>query len=425
MGYEDRFEEDIDSEIVDEPAANTQVISLALAKRQLAEPSIIANQYTPLIHMAKTFPRNPAQAKMEALEEARVLGGILRRGGEGSLGYYSFKIGGEPIEGVSIWTAQAVRNCWGNCTSYCAIALPVKNEEHGGYDLEGMAFYLDFQRVVLSGRPFNGYLPAAPAKFAKKDDQRARWRTMATSKVVSIAERGIIERAVPRGIVEACLREARDAHKGNLFGGMSEEQARKAVMDRLNLRGVTLEEAQRYVKETFNHWSSEEILQLRDALGALKDKSATVEELFRQPEGPEPGSTFTASDLEAAGVKSSNKAEAASTLEAQKSPAAPSQDVIGQVLGTMNASAPAGEAPPPVAPPAEGAGGKRGRGRPPGAPNKPKTDKDKPSADPVPGSGNGTPPAPAVDSNTAGAVSSTPASPPAAPMNLSDFDDAP
>jgi hypothetical protein len=208
------------------------------------------------------------------IKQAEWVGRLM--GGEG---YYSYPAGGAQVEGVNIKLAEALRQEWGYTALDCVI------ERADDKEVQLQATMTDLLSCNVTSRPYLSAISAAPAKFARNEDNRNRWRVMQMQSAVSKAVRGVINHALPKWFTKPAFDAARRAHRENLLrdsqgNPITLDQARGGAAQAFASLGVPPEDVEALIGKPQGQWIDLHILRLREVYKAIKSGETTVEAVF-------------------------------------------------------------------------------------------------------------------------------------------------
>ncbi len=204
-------------------------------------------------------PRNLDKVVAAVLREAEFAGDAF---------YYTFPMGGRPIEGPSIGLAMAVAREWSNC------AVPVEYYETAT-EWVFIAHFVDLERGFTVSRVFRK--KKGKGAFKKLEDDRAEDMTFQAAQ--SRAIRNVVLAGVPRWLTELAKERAKEA----VVQGISKEGLTAATDKALKFLagyGIREERVTAALGKPKQEWTSEDIAQLRGLASQHKDGQATAGQLF-------------------------------------------------------------------------------------------------------------------------------------------------
>lgn len=271
-----------------------------------------------LVRHARAIERPPARM----IERAKQLGGLL-----GEAAVYRFPVGGKTIEGASIDLAQALAQEWGGIV-YSVQIVSANPTGSGGMQLHLRARVTDARTLVaVEVDQVVSTLPA-PAKFARKDEQRERWNAMQIQAASSRCVRNAILRVLPDWYVSAAMESASSAEAAAVTGGRTLPEARAVAVEFLAKLGATREELERHVGQPLDLWAVPQLGQLRTLARNLRDGIVAIEAWRKDlpaADGTTPATATPAPSKSALGLKPDAPAAGnGSATVAQAPPQAPS-----------------------------------------------------------------------------------------------------
>ncbi|HEV3027694.1 MAG TPA: hypothetical protein VG457_08990, partial [Planctomycetota bacterium] len=197
--------------------------------------------------------------------------------------YYSWKQGGELIEGPTIGLANTLAREWGNC------ALTVDLQENDD------AFYLtprfiDLEKGFQTERVFRQRKSAVQGKY-----EPDRKLDIALQIGQSKAIRNVVVNAVPRWLVSKAVDKAKEAVIKGIDINKIEEW-RLIMVNEFKAFKVTPEQLIEKLGKPIAEWGTRDIATLKGDIRVLKTGEMTPGELFpakeaKAPEGPLTGKT--------------------------------------------------------------------------------------------------------------------------------------
>lgn len=184
----------------------------------------------------------------------------------GARAIYSFPAGGSRIEGPTVHLIEALAQQYGH------ILYGTRIDSVDGDRVTIMGMCIDAITGVVACRPAIFTLSPAPAKFADKPDQAARWETMQVQNAISKATRGVLQHALPRWYVDAAFDAADEVRKRGLELKPGQTLA-DAVTEAVKLfatKGIAQAGMESYVGAKRALWTISDLYTLREAWGALK-----------------------------------------------------------------------------------------------------------------------------------------------------------
>lgn len=205
----------------------------------------------------------------DLLAEARQIG--IRMGAEA---YYSFPAGGARVEGGTIRLAEELAQTWGHLLT----GVRIDDVRDGRVWLTGLAGDALTGRMHAEQRVYS--LPPAPAKFAEKADQVARWESMQIGSAGSKALRTAIFRLVPRRLVTEAVQAAQNAKQPPKNIDFQELLTALVQQFERSKAKITLAELEQTVGVKRPQWKVAEWRTLDDLLRALRSGETTVDEVW-------------------------------------------------------------------------------------------------------------------------------------------------
>ena len=187
---------------------------------------------------------------------------------------YSWRQGGETIEGVSIDGAMIMLRNFGNAV--CDIEIAEDAPTHWVFK----ATFLDLETGFTLARPFR---QRKSEKHGKYDDGRATDIAMQIG--VSKAQRNVIVKAMPSWLTDAAIRAAFDGAEAKIENVPKEAEAAIAGFVKF---GVTEEMIVKRLGAPRGAWVPRDIVSLKGLWAALRDRHTTVEQEFPRDEAPAP-----------------------------------------------------------------------------------------------------------------------------------------
>lgn len=197
-------------------------------------------------------------------------------------GYYSYPAGGSQVEGINIKLAEALRQEWGYTALDCVI------EQADEKEVRLQSTMTDLLSCNVTSRPYLSALAAAPAKFARNEENKNRWRVMQMQSAVSKSVRGVIDHALPKWFTKPAFDAARAAHRANILKDpktgdpITLDQARGAAAQAFASLGVPQDETEALIGKPQGQWIDLHILRLRETYKAIKAGEVTVETVFAE-----------------------------------------------------------------------------------------------------------------------------------------------
>ena len=220
----------------------------------------VRTQYSTAVHVIK--PRNLQEVLRKCLEEAAIAGEDF---------YYSWKQGGEIIEGLTIGCATAMVRNFGNCAVDCRV------EDFGSAYLYYAAF-IDLETGFNLVRPFRQSKEGPKKKDGTETYKGDRGKDIVFQIGVSKATRNVALNAVPKWLSEKVFDKAKE-NVTKKIADMGIEKARIMVSKKAAAIGIPLPRIEMiYGKEA--SWDIEGIVQISSALRAVEDGIESVDSLF-------------------------------------------------------------------------------------------------------------------------------------------------
>lgn len=259
-------------------------------------------------------------ARMQRADEAALQKAAVRVGALlGEDGFYRFPAGGSTIEGPNVRLAKALANRWG------AVAFGVEVDRIEGNRVFLTATCVDLLTLVVVKRGHTQELAPAPAKFANKADQRARWEAMQVQSAASKTLRGAILDCLPAWFVGPAFESAKaESRKQVLKEGQTIESARDDVVRAFAAWKVTRAELEAVLEVVIVEWSTQQIVELRELYRSIKNNETTVDEVFQEVRSRAPATEGASVGKAALGL---DKGAKASSKSGGKATAAKSEPV--------------------------------------------------------------------------------------------------
>lgn len=224
-------------------------------------------------------PRVLARVTEEILYEAAQLGEDFIYAWE--VNDRTSKTGKSMVEGISIDGAMILYRNWGNC------ALPTDLVDETPTHFVIKATFVDFEKGVEVPRLFR---QRKSERRGGMDAERAE--DIAFQIAQSKCQRNAIEKAIPRWLQDRAIEAAKTAAERRYQDVPKAVADARAYAKRL---GITDDELQRKVGQTFENWLPRDLVILRTVFRAISDKQTTIDLEFRQPA---PGATTAAAEPE-------------------------------------------------------------------------------------------------------------------------------
>ena len=219
--------------------------------------------------------------RKELQEAAKEIGEMLAADA-----YYSFPMGGQTVEGISIKGAQALMQEWGG------IMMGVREVRREGRTITLRAEVIDLAKVVITSLDHSFTLQPAPAAFAKSAEQTQRWEAMQVNAAGSKAVRNAILDVLPAWYTGVLMQGARRAVSAQRREAAKSEKPEKPLTERISdavkffdtKLGVKLLELEGTLNRERKDWAEGDLDSLRSIRAAIESGEETVEGLF----GPRP-----------------------------------------------------------------------------------------------------------------------------------------
>ena len=214
----------------------------------------------------------------------------------GARAFYSWRQGGQLIEGLTVQAAYALLADYGFAA--CRVAIV----ERQGQRVQLRAAAIDLINFVFVERDALFTLRPAPGKYADKPEEAARWEAMQEQSAASKAVRGAILRMVPDWMGQACMEAARTAASGRVLkeGQTVAQAAAEAIKNFGAKHHVTVEQMEAYLELPVKLWTVRELEDLLSVWRSLHQGEATVAAVFgdapekaptRPQEAPKPAAS--------------------------------------------------------------------------------------------------------------------------------------
>lgn len=213
--------------------------------------------------------------------------------------YYSWKQGGELVEGPSIGLANSLFREWGNC------AQTVELQEND------VAFYItprfiDLQTGSQSERVFRQRKSQVAGKY---DPDRKL--DMALQIGQSKAIRNVVVNAVPRWLVSEAVQKAKDAVVKGLDPSKLDEYRNIIISEFAKLK-VSKDQLIEKVGRPVSEWGTRDIANFKGDLRAIRGGEAAATELFPPADAKAPAGPVTPDAAAGATIKTTPAAPASS-----------------------------------------------------------------------------------------------------------------
>jgi hypothetical protein len=207
-------------------------------------------------------PRNLQDVERRCLVEAAMAGDSY---------YYSWKQGGEIIEGLTIGAALSMVRNFGNCAIECKVV-----EQPLCYVFEGV--FIDLETGFNLVRPFRQN-KVSPKKKDGKDVYRGERGTDIIFQIgTSKAMRNAVLNALPKFLSDKVFSTAKQNVRSKIEG-MGIEKAKLMILKKAAAIGIAQERIEgEYGKEPA--WDIEKVIQITSALRAVEDGLEKDTELF-------------------------------------------------------------------------------------------------------------------------------------------------
>lgn len=278
--------------------------------------------------------RNLLKIEQRCIQEAAIAGEEF---------YYSWKQGGENIEGLSVGAALAIVRNFGNC----AVEVQVQ-ETPTAYIFNGV--FIDLETGFNIVRPFRQNKQSPKTKEGKDIYSGDRGQDVIFQIGTSKAIRNVALNAMPKWLTEKVIREA----KRNVVKRIEEMGSEKAIalcVKKALALGIAKERIENvYGKE--RSWDTEKIIKITSAIRAIEDGVERATELFpmldEQPVATNASVVNEPKKEAAAPVKEEKKAETeqkpAGEAPAPKTARTP-KELYQEMMITLNELAAATEIP--------------------------------------------------------------------------------
>lgn len=208
--------------------------------------------------MRVPVPRDITKISRDAEREATLAGaGFI----------YSWTVGGQAVEGVSIEGAMILARAWGNCT--CPVEIVEETPTHWTF----RAVFVDLESGFTLPRLFRQRKEGVVG--GKYDADRKLDMTFQIGQ--SKAVRNVIVRALPIWLVEKCMNASRAGAEKELANVPAE--AERAIAGYAKL-GVTEAMLAKRLGAPRDAWLPRDLVTLRAVHKALQERTTTIEEEF-------------------------------------------------------------------------------------------------------------------------------------------------
>lgn len=201
----------------------------------------------------------------------------------GERAIYSFPAGGGRIEGPTVHLIEALAQEYGN------LLYGTRIDRIDGDRVHLVGMVIDAINGNVFTRPSVFHLPPAPAKFANKADQVARWESMQTQNAISKAGRTVLQHAMPRWYIDVAYNAADRVRRAELKlkDGQTMEDAVAESVAYFAKLGITEKGMESRVGAPRALWTISDLFSLRSDAKSLRDGTLS-REAFREPEPVEP-----------------------------------------------------------------------------------------------------------------------------------------
>ena len=230
----------------DSPWENPQQLIQTAQVNQTLNP---AGRYADAVSMTQGMDRDMKQLA----HQAKVVGELLSTDA-----YYSWKQGGQHIEGATVALANALR------TEYRALATSCDIVSDEGNKVHLRARAIDLVNGVYEERDFFMNRRPAPGKFARKPEERDRWDTLQMQVAQSKAIRNCILRILPAWMVNTAIRAAKDAASNSALRGKPLDEVRDQVIKAFKDSGWSKDLLIEHAGQPVESWCLDEIVKLRE-----------------------------------------------------------------------------------------------------------------------------------------------------------------
>ena len=214
-------------------------------------------------------PRNLRNVIARCEEEAAIAGDEF---------YYSWKQGGEIIEGSTVGASLAIARNWGNC------AVDVKIEEtHDSYIFHGA--FVDLETGFNIVRPFKQNKQSPKKKDGGDVYKGDRGKDVIFQIGASKAIRNVVLNAVPKWLTSKVLSKAKE-NVVEKIKSLGVEKARLMIIKKATTIGIPIPR----IEDSFGlqkGWDIEKLVMLSGALRSIEDGIESVDTIFPQ-EKPAP-----------------------------------------------------------------------------------------------------------------------------------------
>lgn len=220
----------------------------------------VQTQYSTAVHVIK--PRNLEEVQRRCLEEAAIAGDDF---------YYSWKQGGEDIEGLTVGAALAMVRNFGNCAVDCKV------EDAREYYVFHGAF-IDLETGFNLVRPFRQRKESPTKKDGSAVYKGERGVDIIFQIGASKSIRNVVLNAVPKWLSTKVMDRAKENIVGKIEK-MGVAKAKEMVVKKAATLNIPVARiAMIYGKEEV--WDVEAIVKISSALRAIDDGVESVDSLF-------------------------------------------------------------------------------------------------------------------------------------------------
>lgn len=220
----------------------------------------VRSQYSTAVQVVR--PRVLKLVETRCLDEAAIAGESF---------YYSWKQGGQIIEGPSIGAAMAIVRNFGNCAVDCTV-----QETADSYIFQGA--FIDLETGFNLSRPFRQSKEGPRRKDGTAVYADERGRDVVFQIGASKAIRNAVLNAVPKWLVEKVMDRAKE-NVTKIISEMGPEKARAMIVQKAAALGIEtprLEVAYGRQKT----WDMKDLVMLSSALRAIEDGFESADKLF-------------------------------------------------------------------------------------------------------------------------------------------------
>ena len=185
--------------------------------------------------------------------------------------YYSWRQGGEIIEGITVGGALAIARNWGNCAVDCKI-----EETATGYIFN--AAFIDLETGFNLVRPFRQNKLSPKKKDGSDIYTGERGKDIIFQIGASKAIRNVVLNAVPKWLVSKVLNKSKE-NISEKIEKMGKVKASEMLVKKLNALKIPIERVSP-VYGNEKSWDTEQMVMLSGAIKSIESGYETVDSIF-------------------------------------------------------------------------------------------------------------------------------------------------